>query len=73
MYAIQGKLEDSLTIYENIHNKKMADDEVIDLLSELTFDMKNYKKALKYTNLFLASKPRDVNKLFLKAQSLEKT
>jgi hypothetical protein len=51
---MQNKLKESLNIYEQIHNKKMADDEVIDLLSELTYNMKNYKKALKYINLFLA-------------------
>jgi tetratricopeptide (TPR) repeat protein len=33
--------------------------------------MKDYKKALKYTNLYLTWKPRDVNKLFIKAISLE--
>ena len=71
--VLQNKFEESLNIYEKIHSKKMADDEVIDLLSELTFDMKDYKKALKYTNLFLVWKPRDVNKLFIKAWSLENT
>jgi tetratricopeptide (TPR) repeat protein len=43
---------------------------VIDLLSELTYNMKNYKKALKYINLFLAWKPRNVDKLFMKWKSL---
>ena len=41
---MQNKLKESLDIYEKIHRKKMADDEVIDLLSELTYDMKDYKK-----------------------------
>lgn len=70
IYAMQNKLEESLSIYEKIHNKKMADDDVIDLLWELTYNMKNYKKALKYINLFLVSKPRNVDKLFMKAKSL---
>lgn len=70
IYAMQNKLKESLNIYEQIHNKKMADDEVIDLLSELTYNMKNYKKALKYINLFLAWKPRNVDKLFMKWKSL---
>lgn len=72
IYAMQNKLKDALNIYEKLHNKKMADDKIIDFLSDLTFDMKEYKKALKYTNLFLLCKPRDVNKLFIKAESLEK-
>lgn len=69
--AMQNKLEESFKIYETIHNKKMADDEVIDLLGELAFNMNNYKKCLKYVNLFLISKPRNVEKLFIKAESLE--
>ncbi|MDD2871468.1 MAG: hypothetical protein PHS49_05750 [Candidatus Gracilibacteria bacterium] len=69
--ALQNKLEESLDIYEVIHKKKMADDEVINILSELTFNMEDYKKALKYANLYLVSKPRDVDKLFIKAKSLE--
>jgi hypothetical protein len=53
IYAMQNKLSESLKIYETIHNKKMADDEVIDLLSELTFNMKDYNKSLKYSNLYI--------------------
>lgn len=71
--AMQNKLKESLEMYEKIHHKKMSDDEVIDFLSELTFNMKDYKKALKYTNLFLVSKPRNVDKLFIKAECLDKT
>lgn len=72
IYALQDKYKDSLNIYEKIHKKKMADDEVIDILSELTFTMKLYKKTLKYSNLYLVSQPRNVHKLFIKAKSLEK-
>lgn len=71
VYALQWKFKESLKIYEQIHNKKMSDDEVIDILAELTFDMKNYKKAMKYINLFLTWKPRDVNKLFMRAKCLK--
>ncbi len=69
--ALQNKLEESLEIYETIHKKKMADDEVIDILAELTYNLSDYKKALKYSNLYLVSKPRDVDKLFIKAKCLE--
>lgn len=69
--ALQNKLAESLEIYESIHKKKMADDEVIDILAELAFNMQDYKKALKYANLYLVSKPRDVDKLFIKAKSLD--
>ncbi|MFK7780374.1 MAG: hypothetical protein QM490_04445 [Candidatus Gracilibacteria bacterium] len=70
IFAMQNKLKESLKIYEQIHNKKQSDDEVIDLLSELTYNMKTYKKALKYVNLFLVGKPRNVDKLFMKAKTL---
>jgi hypothetical protein len=59
-------------MYEKIYSKKMYDDEVINILAELTFTMKIYKKALKFSNLYLVSKPRSVDKLFIKAKSLEK-
>lgn len=72
IYALQNKLKDSLKIYEKIHTKKMSDDEVINILSELTFDMKLFKKSLKFSNLYLVWKPRDVEKLFIKAKSMEK-
>jgi Flp pilus assembly protein TadD len=49
----------------------MADDEVINILAELTFNMEDYNKAVKYSSLYLVSKPRDVEKLFIKAKSLE--
>jgi len=71
VYALEWKMEESLEIYESIHKKKMADDEVIDILAELTFNIEDYKKALKYSNLYLVSKPRDVEKLFIKAKCLE--
>ena len=72
IYALQDKYKESLSIYEKIHKKKMADDDVIDILAELTFTMKLYKKTIKYANLYLVSKPRNVHKLFIKAKSLEK-
>jgi len=72
IYALQDKLKDSLKVYEKIHAKKMSDDEVINILSELTFSMKLYKKSLKYSNLYLLWKPRDVEKLFIKGKSLDK-
>jgi tetratricopeptide (TPR) repeat protein len=37
----------------------------------LAFELKNYKKAKKYINLFLSEKPRNINKLFMKAECYE--
>lgn len=70
IYALQNKFKESLDIYEQIHKKKMGDDLVIDYMAEISFSMKNYKKALKYSNLFLTWKPRSVDKLFIKAKCL---
>lgn len=70
--ALQNKMKESLEIYEKIHKKKMANDEIINILAELTFSIEDYEKALKYSNLYILSKPRDVDKLFIKAESLEK-
>lgn len=72
VYALQDKLKESLKMYEKIHNKKMSDDEVINILAELTFTMKYYKKAIKFAGLYLIWKPRDLEKLYIKAKSLEK-
>jgi len=62
-----------LLIYESLHNKKKSDNEVIEILSDLNFSLKKYKKSLKYTNLYLSSNPRDVNKLYMKAVCLDYT
>jgi len=66
IYALQNKLKKSLELYEKIYSKKKSDDNVINMLAELTFSMKKYKKALKYSNAYLKSKPRDIEKLFIK-------
>lgn len=71
MYALQNKLSISLKLYEDIHKKNKADEEVIDMLCEIAYNMKKFKKTLKYTTLYLKSKPRDVEKMFMKADALE--
>ncbi len=72
-YALNDELENSFNIYEKVHNRNKADFEVIDILAELAFELKNYKKALKFINMFLSEKPRNINKLFMKAECLENT
>ncbi len=69
--AIQDKLTESLIIYELLHKKKKFDNEVIEIISDLSFTLKNYKKALKFINLYLSSKPRNIDKLWMKAISLD--
>lgn len=69
--AVQNKLTESLLIYELLHTKKKADNEVIEILSDLSFTLKDYKKTLKYVNMYLWTKPRDIEKLWMKAISLD--
>ena len=69
--AIQNKLTESLLIYELLHTKDKWDQEVIEILADLSFTLEQFKKALKYSMLFLSSKPRDIDKLSMKALSLE--
>lgn len=70
-YALEDKLELAMETYEKIHKKNVADDKVIDMLSEITYSLWDYEKSLKYINLFLKDNPRDVNKLLMKAYCLE--
>lgn len=70
--AIQNKLTESLLIYELLHTKKKWDIEVMEILADLSFTLESYKKALKFSMLFLWSKPRDIDKLSMKAICLDK-
>jgi len=70
--AIQDKLTESLLIYELLHTKNKWDNEVIEIIADLSFTLESYNKALKFINLFLSAKPRNVDKLVMKAVCLEK-
>jgi tetratricopeptide (TPR) repeat protein len=69
--AMQNKFDDSIKIYEEIHKSKKSDNDVVSMLTDLTYDAKKYKKCLKYVNLFLKEKPRNVEKMFMKCVCLE--
>lgn len=69
--AIQNKLTESLLIYELLHKKKKWDSEVIEIISDLSFTLESYKKALKFITLYLSSKPRNIDKLAMKAVCLD--
>jgi hypothetical protein len=63
---MQNKLEKSFQIYEEVFKKRRNDFEVIDMLSDLSYDLKETNKCLKYLNIFLKEKPRNIEKLFMK-------
>ena len=69
--AMQNNLEDSLKIYEDIHKIKKSDNEIIEILVDLTYTLKKYRKCLKYVTFFLKEKPRDIDKMLIKCQCLE--
>ena len=70
-FAMQSKFEEALKTYEEAHKQKKSYNEIISMLTDLTYDIKKYKECLKYVGLFLKEKPRDVEKMFMKCVCLE--
>jgi tetratricopeptide (TPR) repeat protein len=68
---MQGKLDLAFKTYLKIHKKKPADEEVINMLAEIGYDLKDYKETIKFINQYLKFKTRDVDKMTMKAISLE--
>ena len=59
-------------IYVLVHKKNRSNTEVLDILSHLSIDIKDFKAWVKYANRYLKEKPRNAEKLWIKAYSLEK-
>jgi len=59
-------------IYSQAHKKNRSSTEILDILSHLSLDIKDYKSWVKYANLYLKEKPRNAEKLGIKAYCLEK-
>ncbi len=68
---LQWKLEEALIPYELAFEKK-KDEETVDVLAGVYFEIKNYKKSLIYTKLYLKDYPKNVEKLGMKWYALEK-
>ena len=69
--VVQNKLTEWLLTYELLYTKKKWDTEVTEMLSNLSFTLEKYKKALKYITVYLSDKPRDIDKLAMKAVCLD--
>ncbi len=69
--ALQKKYKDSIRVYRDAYDKKPNDPGVVDILSDLTFEVEDYKWAILYTKQFLKEKPRDVEKLLLLSYAYE--
>ena len=59
-------------IYILVHKKNRSNTEVLDILSHLSLDIKDFKAWAKYANRYLKEKPRNAEKLGIKAYCLEK-
>jgi len=69
--AMQNKLKKSFNVYEEVFKKRRNDITIIEMLLDLSYDLKEFDTCLKYINLFLKDKPRNVEKLFMKWICLE--
>ena len=69
--AMQQDFSWSIEIYESIHKNHPSDNEVIEMLADLSYNLAPDKRALKYISLYLKEKPRNVEKMFMKCECLE--
>lgn len=70
-YFMQWRLKDAKETYEKVNKKDSTDEEVINMLSEITYDLKEWKSVINYLNQYLKFKPRDVDKITMKAIAFE--
>jgi len=71
--ALQKKFEESLKIFLEAYEKRKNDIETIETIADLMYELKYYKKALKFIKLFLKEHPRNTEKLKMKAYCYEVT
>jgi tetratricopeptide (TPR) repeat protein len=72
VYALRWKNIRALSCYEDALKSDRANTEVLDILAYLALELKDYKKALKYSNQYLKEKPRHAEKLGIKWYAPEK-
>jgi len=73
VFSLQLDLDNSVKAYTMAFEKKRDDTDIVDILADLYFELKNFKKCLKFTKLFLKDKPRDIEKIGMKGYCLEKS
>jgi hypothetical protein len=59
-------------VYEKVQVKKQSDNEVIETLAHLTYEIQDFEKALKYIKLVLKEKPKNLDMMRKKAFALER-
>jgi len=69
--ALQRKFEESLSVFLEAHSNRKNEIETIETIADLMYELKYYKKALKFIKLFLKENPRNTEKLKMKAYCYE--
>ncbi len=70
--SMQWNLKESVIIYEQVHQRKQSDNDVIETLAHLTFEIQDFEKSLKFIILVLKEKPKNVDMMRKKAFALER-
>jgi tetratricopeptide (TPR) repeat protein len=71
IYLKQWNYKKSIKFYKKALSKKSNNIKIIEILSDLYFDTKQYDKSLRYTIKFLKENPRNPEKLGIKWYCLE--
>lgn len=72
IYVLRWKISKSIGCYEQALKFDRNNTEILDILAHLHLENIDYKKSLKYTNLYLKEKPRNAEKLSIKWYCNEK-
>lgn len=70
--SMQGLYKEAVWVYEQVHQKKQSDNDIIETLAHLTFEIQDFEKSLKFIKLVLKEKPKNVDMMRKKAFALER-
>lgn len=70
--AVQRRFKEAIVMYEKVYKKNTTDLETVELLIDLHYEVGNYDKALEHVIVFLKEKPRNIERMSLKAELLKK-
>lgn len=71
--SMQWSLKDAVSVYEQVQQRKQSDNDIIETLAHLTFEIQDFEKSLRYIRLVLKEKPKNVDMMRKKAFALERT
>lgn len=70
--SMQWSLKDAVKVYEEVQQRKQSDNDIIETLAHLTFEIQDFEKSLRYIRLVLKEKPKNVDMMRKKAFALER-